>query len=83
MFVASSAPPIPVSNTTISHSFFWKYKNASAVSISKEVGCGFPSAVSISQAFFKISINSPSSLFDIILSFIKKRSLYVKIVGET
>ena len=55
IFVASSVPPMPVSSTTMSHFFLLKYKKASAVSISKAVGCSYPFSHILSQAFFTSS----------------------------
>ena len=56
--VASSLPPMPVSNNTTSQASSLKYKNAAAVSISKEVGCGSPFSVSVRQAVFTFSIKA-------------------------
>ena len=69
IFVASKAPPSPVSRTTISQFFSLKYKKARAVSISKAVGIpAFFSFISATASAIAVTCRAKAS-FSIISSF--------------
>ena len=80
--VASVSPPIPHSIKAISQFCSLKNINASAVSISKDVGCGKPSLYILSHFSFILVSKSADCSSDMYSSFILIISRSLKTAGE-
>ena len=77
-FVASNSPPIPTSQTTMSHALLAKYSKPIAVMSSNSVGL----SASESASGRTYSVTSQSSSFEIIVPSTSMRSLKSMRYGE-